>query len=81
MWLSTMFNPLTPESDQDIISPGNINTKSTKWVMRIKKNINLETTSWSNTKFSDLAWEELYDWQLGELQINFYLRVKGLRVT
>ena len=35
------FNPLTPMSDQDRISPYNINTISTRQVMRIKKNINL----------------------------------------
>ena len=31
---------LTPVSDQDRISPYNINTKSIKQVMRITKNIN-----------------------------------------
>ena len=40
-WNTASFNPLTPMSDQDRISPNNINTKSTKRVMRIKKNINL----------------------------------------
>ena len=39
------FNPLTPMSDQDRISPYNIYTISTKEVMRIKKNINLGTIS------------------------------------
>ena len=34
-------NPLTPMSDQDRISPYNINTMSTRQVMRIQKNINL----------------------------------------
>ena len=34
------LNPLTPMSDQDRISPNNINTISSKQVMRIKKNIN-----------------------------------------
>ena len=33
------FNPLTPMSDQDRISPNNINTTSNRQVMRIKKNI------------------------------------------
>ena len=32
-------NPLTPMSDQDRISPYNINTISSRQVMRIKKNI------------------------------------------
>ena len=35
-----LFTPLTPMSDQDRISPYNLNTISLKKVMRIKKNIN-----------------------------------------
>ena len=35
------FNPSTPMSDQDRISPYNINTISSRQAMRIKKNINL----------------------------------------
>ena len=42
-------------SDQDKISPYNINTISTRLEMRIKKNINLGIISWSNTKFSELT--------------------------
>ena len=34
------FNPLTPMSDQDRISPNNINTISSRKVTRIKKSIN-----------------------------------------
>ena len=34
------LNPITPMSDQDRISPYNINTISSRQVMRIKKNIN-----------------------------------------
>ena len=33
-------NPLTPMSDQDRIFPYNINTVSSRQVMRMKKNIN-----------------------------------------
>ena len=33
-------NPITPMSDQDRISPYNINTTSSRKVIRIKKNIN-----------------------------------------
>ena len=33
------FNPLTPMSDQDRISPNIINTRSSRQVKRIKKNI------------------------------------------
>ena len=39
------FSPLTPMSDQDRISPYNINTISTRYVMRIKENINLRIIS------------------------------------
>ena len=35
-----MFNPLIPVSDQDRISPDNINTISNRQMMRIKKMIN-----------------------------------------
>ena len=57
------FNPLTPMSDQDKISPYNIDTISSRQVMRIKKNINQGIVSWSNTKFSKLTSQELYDRQ------------------
>ena len=40
-----MINPLTPMSHQDKNSPYNINTISTRQVMRIKKNINLRIIS------------------------------------
>ena len=49
------LNPLTPMSDQDKISPNDINTVSTRQVMRIKKTISLGIISWSNTKFSELT--------------------------
>ena len=39
--LGWALNLLTPMSDQDRISPFNINKISTRYVMRIKKNINL----------------------------------------
>ena len=37
----TTLNPLTPMSDQDRISPYNINTISSRKVMRIKKKYKL----------------------------------------
>ena len=55
-----MVNPLTSMSDQDRISPYNINTISTRQAMRIKKTTNLGIISWSNTKFFE---QELYGWQ------------------
>ena len=39
-----MFNPLIPVSDQDRISPYNINTISNRQMMRIKKIINYGIT-------------------------------------
>ena len=36
-----IIDPLTPVSDQDRISPYSDNAISTRYVMRIKKNINL----------------------------------------
>ena len=37
---TTVLNPFTPTSDQGRISPYNINTISSRQVMRIEKNIN-----------------------------------------
>ena len=54
-------------SDQDKISPYHIKTISSRQVMRIKKNINKGIICWSNTKFSKLTSQELYDRQQGEL--------------
>ena len=56
------LNPLIPMSDQDRISPYNINTISSRQVTRIKKNNN-KIISWSNTKFSKLTSQELYSRQ------------------
>ena len=50
--LQTSLTLKTPMSDQDRISPHNINTIPSRQVVRIKKNINKETISRSNTKFS-----------------------------
>ena len=49
----SIFNPLTLTSDQDGISPYNINTISSRQVTRIKKAINWRIVSWSNAKFSE----------------------------
>ena len=50
----TCFNPLTPVSDQDRISPYIINTIASRQVMRIKRNSNQGIISWSSNKFSKL---------------------------
>ena len=39
------INPLTPMSDQNRISPNNINTISSRQVVRIKENINVRIIS------------------------------------
>ena len=39
-------------SDQNRISPYDINTISSRIVMRLEKNINKEIISWLNNKFS-----------------------------
>ena len=39
------INPLSPMSDCDRISPYNINTISTRYMIRIKKNFNLRIIS------------------------------------
>ena len=56
------LDPLTPMSDQDRISPYNINTISSRQMMR-KKEKNRGTISRSNTKFSKLTSQELYGGQ------------------
>ena len=53
-------NTLTPISDQDRISPYNINTVSSRQVMRIEKNVSWGIISWSYTKFHKLTSQELY---------------------
>ena len=62
-----IMNPLTLRSDQDRISPYNINSMSRWQVIRIKKNISQAINSWSNTKISKLTSWELYSRHSGEL--------------
>ena len=60
-----LVNSLTPMSDQDRISPHNINTKSRRQMIRTKISIN-KIITWSNTKFSEVTLEEMYSRQSGE---------------
>ena len=62
-----IINPLTLRSDQDRISPYNINSMSRRQVIRIKRNISQAINSWSNTKISKLTSWELYSRLQGEL--------------
>ena len=57
--LRSQVNPLTPMSDEDRISPYNINTISSRQMVRIKKYINLGIISRSNTKFSELTSKQI----------------------
>ena len=68
------FNPVTPMSDRDGISSYNVNTISSRQVMRIKKNIIEGIINWSNTRFSDLTSSEFYRkesywWDLGSERV------------
>ena len=54
------LNYLTAISDQDRISPNDINTISSRQVMRTMRNIGKRIISCSNTKFSKLTSQELY---------------------
>ena len=62
-----IINPLTLRSDQDRISPYNINSMSRRQVIRINRNISQAINSWSNTKISKLMSWELYNRHWGEL--------------
>ena len=63
------FELFNSNDDQDRISPHNINTISSKQVMRIKKNFNKAIISWSNNKFSELTLQELIGRKQGELLV------------
>ena len=62
-----IINPLALRSDQDRISPYNINSMSRRQVIRINRNISQAINSWSNTKISKLMSWELYNRHWGEL--------------
>ena len=53
------FNPLTPRSDQHVISPYNLHTLSSKQVMRIPKLIRCKFLSWFKTKHLSLIYKEI----------------------
>ena len=46
------ISPFPPKSDHDRSSPYNTNTITSRKVVRIKKNVHKEITSWSKTKLS-----------------------------
>ena len=55
-----MFNPLSPEIDQYLISPNNITLISNIVVTRIKEMITNYRSSWLLNKFSLSAPQEMY---------------------
>ena len=58
--------------DWDRMSPYNVDTMSSRQVMKIiTKNVNWGTIGWSNTKFSALISYKLYGRQLGESVIRY----------
>ena len=61
-----MNNPLTPKSDQLMISPNNITLESNIKVTRIKEMITNLKSSWFLNKFSLSAPQEMYREQYGE---------------
>ena len=65
-------------NDQDRISPYNIHTISTRYEMRIKKNILLRINSWPNTKLSELTLYKNCEVDSKE-NYKFDLGVKGLK--
>ena len=69
LWSLHFFpNPFNSLSDQEIISPYNTNTISSRPVMRItKKYQQVDDFCRSNIKFSELTLQKLYSRQWGEL--------------
>ena len=57
----------SPTRDLDRISLHTFNMISSRQLMRIKKDINLGSIGWSNSKFSKLTSKKLYGGQKGEL--------------
>ena len=55
-----IINTLTPRSDQHEISLYNINSLSSRQVMRIANIINYGLLPWCKTKFSELTLLEMY---------------------
>ena len=75
----TLFNPLSPNSDQHQFSPKDIHRLSRQMVMRINKMINKEKMSRSFIKFSQLilkgnVWRSV--WRI----CMCILGLKGLRI-
>ena len=76
------LDPLTLISDQDRISPYKINSIPTRWVLRIKKYINLGIINWSISK---ILWANLIrigykcfsSWHERESKKTFWVPIKN----
>ena len=68
---SMCLNPLTPRSDRHLTSPNNINSLSSRKVIRIGKCSSQRMHFWYKSKFSKLRtkYNEIYSSWKGELQI------------
>ena len=56
-----ILNPLTPMSDQDRISPFNINTIPTRYVLRMKKDISLGVISFDKHSETVTVYQSQYN--------------------
>ena len=71
-----LYYPLTPKSDQEVISPYNISSISRRQVMRIKKIIKKEISYDSTPNSQHLNRKEMYARQKGELVLRSW-ELKG----
>ena len=71
-----LYYPLTPKSDQEVISPYDISSISGRLVMRIKKIIKKEISYDSTPNFQHLNRNEMYARQKGELVLRSW-ELKG----
>ena len=81
-----LFSPLTPLSDHNRISPYNTvkyNTKSSRQVMRITRNNNLQIISWFITKFPKITSSKLHSresitkWDFWSERVNWKAQSKN----
>ena len=71
-----LYHPLTPKSDQEVISPYDISSISRRQVMRIKKIIKKEISYDSTPNSQHLNRKEMYARQKGELVLRSW-ELKG----
>ena len=67
LFLNSIINPLSPNSDQHQFSPNNIHMLPREMVTRINQMITKKKMLWSFIKISQLISKEMYEYQSGEL--------------